>query len=371
MSVKVRRYRRGGWEVDIMVRLPNGSRRRERSKAPVSSRSAAMRWGEDRERYLLQHGPPQPRKEVPTLEEFAPRFLDGYARANRQKASGVAAKEMILRVHLSPALGDRRLDAIANEDVQRLKHRLLNKAPKTVNNILTVLNVLLKKAVEWDLVERMPCSIKLLAVPKRATRFYDFDEFERLVDAARTTDPRAHLLVLMAGEAGLRLGEMVALEWSDIDFVKRQVCVQRSAWRGQVASPKGGRLRYVPLTARLAAALRDHRHLRGPLVLYQDSGSPLRERLVQGLLRRAAQKAGLFNNGPHMLRHSFCSHLAMLGAPARAIQELAGHQDLSTTQRYMHLSPAALGTAVDLLDRRRERGGILETGAEERAESSR
>ena len=51
-----------------------------------------------------------------------------------------------------------------------------------------------------------------------------------------------------------------------------------------------------------------------------------------------------------MLRHSFCSHLAMRGAPARAIQELAGHEDLTTTQRYMHLSPAALKSAIRLLD---------------------
>lgn len=363
MSVKVRPYRRGGWEVDITTRLPNGTRRRERSRAPVSSKSAALRWGEDREKHLLLHGPSQPRKEVPTLDQFAPRFLDGYARANRQKASGVAAKEMILRVHLSPALGNRRLDTILNEDVQRLKHRLLKKAAKTVNNILTVLNVMLKKAVEWDVIERMPCTIKLLPVPKGSTKFYDYDEFERLIAAARAMDVRAYLLVLLSGEAGLRLGEMVALEWDDIDFVKQQVCVQRSAWKGQVASPKGGRLRYVPLTARLAAALRENRHLRGALVLYQDDGSPLTEGLVQGFVRRAARRAGLFNNGPHMLRHTFCSHLAMLGAPARAIQELAGHQDLITTQRYMHLSPAALGTAVQLLDQRRERGDILETGS--------
>ena len=53
-----------------------------------------------------------------------------------------------------------------------------------------------------------------------------------------------------------------------------------------------------------------------------------------------------------MLRHTFCSHLAMRGAPARAIQELAGHQDLTTTQRYMHLSPAALDSAIRLLDPR-------------------
>src|SRR6185295_17630357 len=129
--------------------------------------------------------------------------------------------------------------------------------------VLTVLSVLLKKAVVWSVIERLPCTIKVLPVSKGSTQFYDFDDFERLVTAAQTTDPRAYVLVLLAGEAGLRLGEMVALEWSDIDFAKGQVCVQRSAWKGQVASPKGGRLRYVPLTARLAGALREHRHLRG------------------------------------------------------------------------------------------------------------
>jgi integrase len=364
MSVTVRPYRRGGWEVDITFRLPTGQRHRERCKAPVASKSAAQRWGEDRERHLVRHGPPQPKKEVPTLEEFSQRFLDGHARANRQKPSGIAAKEMILRVHLVPELGQKILDAITSEDVQHLKSRLSKKAPKTVNNILTVLNVLLKKAVEWNVIERLPCTIKLLAVPKGSTRFYDFDDFKRLVAAAEVMDSRAYLLVLLSGEAGLRLGEMVALEWTDIDFVKRQMCVQRSAWKGKVASPKSGRLRYVPLTIRLAAALRDHRHLRGPLVLYQDDGSPLTEGLVQGFVRRAAKKAGLDNNGPHILRHSFCSHLAMRGAPARAIQELAGHRDLSTTQRYMHLSPAALDSAIRLLDSaagRQNFGDMLET----------
>jgi len=233
---------------------------------------------------------------------------------------------MIIRVHLAPALGTKRLDAIVNEEVQRLKHRLLDKAPKTVNNILTVLNVLLKTAVEWNVIERVPCTIRLLPVTKGSTKFYDFDEFERLVAAANMSDSRAYIVVLLAGEAGLRLGEMVALEWDDVDFVKRQLCVQRSAWKGQIASPKGGRLRYVPLTTRLVGALQDHRHLRGPLVLYQDDGSPLTEGVVQGFVRRTAQRAGLTNNGPHMLRHTFCSHLAMRGAPATAIQELAGHR---------------------------------------------
>ena len=54
----------------------------------------------------------------------------------------------------------------------------------------------------------------------------------------------------------------------------------------------------------------------------------------------------------HVLRHAFCSHLAMQGATAKAIQELAGHRDLTTTQRYMHLSPAHKDAAIRLLDHR-------------------
>ena len=63
------------------------------------------------------------------------------------------------------------------------------------------------------------------------------------------------LIVLLGGDAGLRCGEIMALEWSDVNLEKRQLCVQRSEWKGHVTTTKGGRLRYVPLTRRLADAL--------------------------------------------------------------------------------------------------------------------
>ena len=350
MSVTVRPYRRGGWEVDIQWRAPSGRRRRERKRVSVSSKAAAQRWGEARERELLVHGPKPKQKEVPTLEEFAPRFIDGHARANRQKPGGIAHKEAVLRVHLVPMFGHRRLDTIGNEDVQRLKHHLRQKAVPTVNNVLTVLNTLLKKAVEWEVLEHMPCTVRLLKTTQGAIKFYDFDEYEQLVAAAGRVDRRALLIVLLGGDAGLRSGEMRALEWTDVNFGKRQLCVERNDWRGQVSSTKGGRLRYVPLTQRLAATLQAHRHLKGPRVLSDAQGDPLAEHHVTDLLQRAARVANLKNNGPHILRHSFCSHLAMRGAPTRAIQELAGHRDLTTTQRYMHLSPSAIDDAIRLLE---------------------
>lgn len=131
-----------------------------------------------------------------------------------------------------------------------------------------------------------------------------------------------------------------------------QLCVERSDWNGQVTATKGGRARYVPLTLRLAAALKKHRHLRAPRVLHQGDRdrSPLTQKIVQDWVARAAARAKV-PPGVHILRHTFCSHLAMKGAPRRAIQELAGHQDLGTTQRYMHLSPTAADRAIRLLDK--------------------
>ena len=76
---------------------------------------------------------------------------------------------------------------------------------------------------------------------------------------------------------------------------------------------------------------------------------------------RAATRAARQARACTSLRHTFCSHLAMRGAPARAIQELAGHQDLATTQRYMHLSPAAIDGAIRLLDQRRTSPQAVET----------
>ena len=370
MSVGVRPYRRGGWQVDIRLVLADGKRFRERKVFKTASKSATQRWGQERERHLLRCGPPQHTKEVPTLEVFAPTFMEGHARANRQKPSGIAAKETILHRHLIPMLGRRRLDAITTESVQRLKHALRLKSPKTVNNVLTVLGVLLKKAVEWDVIDRMPGTIRLLPIPKTSASFHDFDDYERLVATARRSDWQTYLIVLLGGEAGLRCGEMLALERADVDLAKRQLCIQRSAWEGHITVPKGGRLRYVPLTVRLGAALREHRHLSSPRVLCRQDGSPLTRRMVQRGIARVARRAGLSNLGVHILRHTFCSHLAMRGAPARAIQELAGHQDLTTTQRYMHLNPAAIEGAIRLLDAPSARtacGNMLATGLTESA----
>ena len=117
------------------------------------------------------------------------------------------------------------------------------------------------------------------------------------------------------------------------------------------------------ITELLVSILRRTRHLRRPRVVCEEDGRLLTQKVVQGIMRRTARRANV-KAGVHILRHRFCSHLAMRGAPPRAIQELAGHQNLTTTQRYMHLSPAALDPAIRLLDGRnlhrpwRNTGGV-------------
>jgi len=150
-----------------------------------------MRWGRDLERELMFQSSPKPRKEIPTLAKFAPRFLDGYARANRHKPSGIAAKDTIQRIHLIPLLAKKRLDKISSEDIQRLKSHLEDRAQKTVNNVLSVLSMTLKIAMEWGIIDQLPCVIRQLRTSVSESDFHDFPEFERLIRAAGGADWRA------------------------------------------------------------------------------------------------------------------------------------------------------------------------------------
>jgi hypothetical protein len=95
----------------------------------------------------------------------------------------------------------------------------------------------------------------------------------------------------------------MALEWTEIDLHKRQLSVTRSEWKGHVTIPKGGRLRYVPLTKRLTDALRAARHLRGSRVLCDSEGQPLTQKVIQVMVRRAARRANVKPGVQHPAAH--------------------------------------------------------------------
>jgi len=363
MSVQVRPYVKGRtdkWEVDIRFAFPDGTLVRKRLVAPgIRSRSAAKRWGESCEQRLLQLGllkkevKKKPKKKIPTFAQFVLQFYEEYCQAERLRPSTLRSYEQVIRCHLLPHFGRLRLNRITTGDVQRLKGLLSDRAPKTVNNILCVLSVILGKAVDWRLIPQLPCKIQLLKLPKKEGAFHDFDAFEDLVAAAQKTDERSTLVLLLGGEAGLRMGEIIALRWPQVDLRRKMLMVSESEWRGHVTPPKSSRSRQIPMTDRLYRALQAHRHLRGERVLYRDDGETPTERTIRGWVEKVERRAKMEVTGRvHILRHTFCSHLAMKGASAKAIQELAGHSDLSTTMRYMHLSPNARGNAIALLNHR-------------------
>jgi integrase len=173
--------------------------------------------------------------------------------------------------------------------------------PDEANNVLTVLSSLLKKGVEWGELERLPCVIKLLPNPRRMG-FQDFDEYDWLLMVARQRGPDTYLMVLVVGNAGLRLGEIIALEWRDIDMAARRLTVERSDWLGHVNVPKGGRSRQLPMTQRLKIAVKAVRHLRGERVLCLPDGSPIpRDRVIKAV--RGAQRIAGIEQGVYLAAH--------------------------------------------------------------------
>ena len=361
MSVRVipARGKKGGWDCDIRLNWPGGGRDRVRVKSPLPGKDPSKRWGEARERALYAEGREAFRGardakvqsvctsvQVPTFGVFWPRVVTDHYRANRKKASTTDAAESIYKNHLR-RFDEKRLDEITTADVQGLKGALSAKGPKTVNNVLSVLSRALRCAVEWDVIPLVPCKFGLLKAPESARDWYELPEYRRLVDAAEKIGSLDLVVVLLGGSAGLRRGEIRALRWCDVDLGRKQMSVVKAVWRSVEDTPKGNRGRVVPLTDELVAALRAHRGL-GERVL----GADLSNRQIRNVMERVQRRAGVeVNGGIHLLRHTFCSHLAIAGVPAKAIQELAGHADLKTSMRYMHLSPGNKRDAVSTLEK--------------------
>lgn len=285
----------------------------------------------------------------PTLTNF----VDKYTRlhvAVENKPSERKSKEKIFRLYLLPAFGKLTLDQITLESIRELVAKLgadgLSK--KTVNNVLTCLRSTLRYAHKLGALASVP-EIKTKRVSPDEIDFLTFAELEQLLSGC---DEDVLAAVLLGADAGLRSGEIRALHWEHVDFERKKLRIVLNDFEGTLGTTKGDRPRDVPMTARLGTALRAVRHLRGQLVFADQDGHLRTEKAMTYALRKACRKAKLREIGWHTLRHTFCSHLAMLGAPARAIQDLAGHADLATTQRYLHLSPNSTRLAIDLLEGR-------------------
>lgn len=344
-----------GWEVDIRLTLPNGEPYRERKKSMCSSKSSTETWAKQREAHLIKFGIAEGTtpvvKEVPTVAGFYEAFM-AYSKTNN-RPSTVCAKEAMMRCHLLPFFGAMKLDTVGPEDVDRYKARKLAEEleKKTINNHLAALRKLFNLAAEYGKIDRVP-KIKAFALTKNKSitsdEFLTFEEADRFVGAAA---PEWKVFLLVALRTGLRVGELLALRWGDIDFVQGVLVVRRTAWRKQEGPPKSGSERVVPLSGEVRSALRQYRHLKGEYVFCDDHGNRLTHSAVKNVAPTTCKRAGLAKRiTTHKLRHTFASHLAMRGKPEKCVQDLLGHGSAAMTQRYTHLSPNVLRDAVESLD---------------------
>jgi integrase len=254
-------------------------------------------------------------------------------------------------MHLVPILGGKPLDAIDAAALASLQAALLAKklTAKTRNNIITVLCGILKLAREHRHITAMP-EIRLARVMPREMTRYSNEEYARLLAAAAAFDFRAHLAILLAGDTGLRLGEIISLRWSNVNLARGVLTIALNTWRAVEDAPKGGKPHPLPLTAKLLAALKAAPRS-GPRVI-EKNGRPVNARHVGLLMMAVTRLAGLPpTEGVHKLRHTYCSRLADCGAPPEAIRRLARHSTMAVTQRYLHTSDATLEHAVALLNR--------------------
>jgi integrase len=348
--------------IDVFVEHPDGKRERIRKVAPLQNRRAAERYERELRRDLLmgvrtnKKEEVTNKKETPTFAAFAKRFEATYVKTNN-KPSEAATKEAILRLHLVPAFGRLKVDAIGVKEIESYKAKKLEEklAPKTVNNHLTVLRRTLAVAVEWGELGVVP-QVKWLKAPEPEFDFLDFEEAERLVAAA---DPDWRPMIVVGLKGGLRQGELLALRWEDVDLVAGRLMVRRAVSRGVITTPKSGKPREIPLGETVLRALKAHRHLRGELVFPGVGGGLLTKGECKWPLWRACKLGGLRLVGWHVLRHSFASHLVMRGVPIKAVQELLGHASIEMTMRYAHLSPDVRRDAVRTLDRNATSNGNL------------
>ena len=223
------------WYADFRFQHADGRVERIRKRSPVASKAGAEEFERQLRTGLMT--PSRITKEVPTFSAYAAEFMKTYVVANN-KPSERSMKASILKHHLLPAFGEMRLDSIKMHPIEMFKASLLAKglSRKRVNNILAVLGKMLRYAHEVELLDVVP-RVKLLKVPPQEFDFLRFEELSRLLEAVKG-DPERMALLLMGSDAGLRQGEMVALEaW--ISWRERSPCGARRGG-GLSARPRVG-----------------------------------------------------------------------------------------------------------------------------------
>lgn len=197
-----------------------------------------------------------------------------------------------------------------------------------------------KKCYKSTVVDEIQTPKKSKHLPTVLTK----QEMKDLLKA--TKKGRNRLLLQFVYSSGVRVGESVEMLLENVNFKERIA---------KVKSGKGDKDRIIILSknwCKLAKKYVEKRKIKSPYLFSKKNGKPISSDTVQRMVRRAAKKAGISKSvTPHVLRHSFATHLLEAGENIRKIQELLGHANLNTTQIYTHVSTEELKKVTSPLDR--------------------
>jgi integrase len=318
-----------------------------------------------------------------TLAAYAERWLAhrdpariGGGGRTRLSPSTFEGYRLNLRRHVLPRLGDRTLSSLRTEDVDRLIAELEadGKAAGTVRNVIVPLRKLLADAVRQGLLVANPAArADLPPAQDFAGKEMPAEHTEAIRQALMELAPldplrRARDLFFVclfdvALGTGLRLGELRALRWRDVDRERRLIRVERAYSRQELRRPKTeSGVRSVPLFSSVDAAFRElaaraverGRYAPNELVFGSMRGTPLqpsnfRQRVWDEALRRAGLEDEAYRF--HDLRHTCVSRLVAAGADVKLVQAVAGHANpLITLKRYSHLLDARVTEAAERFD---------------------
>ena len=334
--------RKNKWWVDFGFKG-----KRIRIVSPENSKTGARAF-ESVLRQRLSRGEdlvPKEKKKCFTLNEFSEKWIKSYVEVNN-KPSEIKNKKTYLRSCLLPFFGKKRLDEISSLDIEEFRSMQLKRLkPKTINGQVGTLIRCLRTAIEWGELDKIPIIRPLRCDPEEFDYLTE-EEAQRLLMAASEPYKTGILLAL---HTGMRLGELMALNWEKVDFVKKQIVVKDNFSVGILGSTKGNRIRYIPMTRDLFDHLLSMVSKEG-YVLKGPDGLRFRPECSRTSIHEICVKAKLRQIGWHKLRHTFASRLAEKEVALLTIKELMGHSDIRTTMRYAHLGQHTLSDAIKVLE---------------------
>ena len=247
-------------------------------------------------------------------------------------------------------LGIDRLEGLSEHQVRAVAAALHRRGlgPRSLQRWLSAVRSLYGWLMKEGRVTSNPAkAVRAPRAKRRLPATLDVDAMGQLLDFApdSTLAIRDKAMLELFYSSGLRLAELAGLRWNQLDFNAGMLTV----------TGKGNKMRMLPFGSQARAALIEWRRVchefapaDEPALFVSRHGKPISPRTIQARIRYWANRQGLAQNVyPHLLRHSFASHMLESSGDLRAVQELLGHSDISTTQIYTHLDFQHLARVYD------------------------